>query len=152
MGAIGEPSLAPFHATQPISIPTSLLSRFIGFVHGQMGLVNAQRTLNYVRTLAQFISQPEYRDVVTMFGILNEPFIPFVLFFLAVIFVRAVRIDLSSHPNPQHDRGCSCRSLVYRSLQSCPRDHWPRRGQGSLDRSSFVHSSSPFPFRPNLRR
>lgn len=45
---------------------------------GLMGLANGQRALNYVRTLAQFIAQPEYKDVVTMFGILNEPFIPYV--------------------------------------------------------------------------
>jgi len=38
-----------------------------------MGYANAQRTLDYIRILAEFISQPEYRNVVTMFGILNEP-------------------------------------------------------------------------------
>lgn len=38
-----------------------------------MGLANAQRSLDYIRILAEFISQPEYRDVVTMFGITNEP-------------------------------------------------------------------------------
>ena len=52
---------------------------------GPNGVVNAQRTLNvrsridlvsltrqYIRTLAQFISQPEYGNVVPMFSILNE--------------------------------------------------------------------------------
>lgn len=38
-----------------------------------MGLANAQRTLDYIRIFAEFISQPEYSDVVPMFGILNEP-------------------------------------------------------------------------------
>ena len=38
-----------------------------------MGIANAQRTLDYIRIIAEFISQPEYSDVVTMFGILNEP-------------------------------------------------------------------------------
>jgi glucan 1,3-beta-glucosidase len=38
-----------------------------------MGYVNAQRTLDYIRILAEFIHQPQYRDVVTMFGIMNEP-------------------------------------------------------------------------------
>lgn len=38
-----------------------------------MGYANAQRTLDYIRIFAEFISQPQYRDVVTMFGILNEP-------------------------------------------------------------------------------
>ncbi|KAH9484136.1 putative glucan 1,3-beta-glucosidase D [Psilocybe cubensis] len=45
----------------------------IGFLSGPMGYANAQRTLDYIRILAEFISQPQYKDVVTMFGILNEP-------------------------------------------------------------------------------
>ena len=45
----------------------------MGFLAGAMGIANAQRTLNYVRTLAQFISQPEYKQVIPMFSILNEP-------------------------------------------------------------------------------
>lgn len=38
-----------------------------------MGYANAQRSLDLIRVLAEFISQPEYKDVVTMFGIVNEP-------------------------------------------------------------------------------
>ena len=38
-----------------------------------MGMANAQRTLNYIRTLTQFISQDQYKNVVPMFSILNEP-------------------------------------------------------------------------------
>ena len=38
-----------------------------------MGYANAQRTLDYIRVIAEFISQPQYRDVVVMFGVLNEP-------------------------------------------------------------------------------
>ncbi|PPQ71289.1 hypothetical protein CVT26_011939 [Gymnopilus dilepis] len=45
----------------------------INFLQGNMGLANAERTLYYIRVLTEFISQPEYRDVVTMFGIINEP-------------------------------------------------------------------------------
>lgn len=45
----------------------------IGFLMGPMGYANAQRTLNHIRILAEFISQPQYKDVVPMFGILNEP-------------------------------------------------------------------------------
>ena len=41
-----------------------------------MGLANAQRALDYIRVLAEFISQPEYKDVIVMFGITNEPFGP----------------------------------------------------------------------------
>ncbi|KAF6749462.1 exo-beta-1,3-glucanase [Ephemerocybe angulata] len=45
----------------------------IGFLRGPMGYANAQRALNYIRILAEFISQPQYKDVVTMFGVMNEP-------------------------------------------------------------------------------
>lgn len=45
----------------------------INFLRGPMGVANAQRTLDHIRILAEFISQPQYKDVVTMFGILNEP-------------------------------------------------------------------------------
>jgi glucan 1,3-beta-glucosidase len=40
---------------------------------GPMGIANAQRALDYIRILAEFISQPQYTNVVTMFGITNEP-------------------------------------------------------------------------------
>ncbi|TFL03517.1 glycoside hydrolase superfamily [Pterulicium gracile] len=42
------------------------------FLRGPAGYVNAQRTLDYIRILTEFISQPQYKDVVPMFGILNE--------------------------------------------------------------------------------
>lgn len=42
-------------------------------LNGPMGYANAQRSLDYIRILAEFISQPEYKDVVTMFGVTNEP-------------------------------------------------------------------------------
>jgi len=44
----------------------------IGFLHGAMGIANAQRTFNYVRTLTQFISQSQYKNVIPMFSVLNE--------------------------------------------------------------------------------
>lgn len=53
-----------------------LIDANIGFGASPMGIANMQRTLNYVRTLAQFISQPQYKDVIPFFGILNEPFMP----------------------------------------------------------------------------
>lgn len=40
---------------------------------GVMGTANAQRTLDYIRTLTQFITQPEYLPVIQMFGFINEP-------------------------------------------------------------------------------
>ncbi|EPQ58738.1 hypothetical protein GLOTRDRAFT_12654, partial [Gloeophyllum trabeum ATCC 11539] len=45
----------------------------INMLNGPMGYANAQRSLDYIRILAEFISQPEYKDVVVMFGITNEP-------------------------------------------------------------------------------
>jgi glucan 1,3-beta-glucosidase len=47
-----------------------------GWLNGPMGIANAQRSLDYVRIIAEFISQPQYRDVVTMFGVINEPYGP----------------------------------------------------------------------------
>ncbi|OWZ33521.1 glucan 1,3-beta-glucosidase [Cryptococcus neoformans AD2-60a] len=45
----------------------------VNWMNGVMGLANAQRSLDYIRTLAQFIAQPEYAPVIQMFGFLNEP-------------------------------------------------------------------------------
>ncbi|CAG7853930.1 Probable glucan 1,3-beta-glucosidase D; AltName: Full=Exo-1,3-beta-glucanase D [Serendipita indica DSM 11827] len=45
----------------------------INFLNGVMGIANAQRTLDHIRIIAEFISQPEYSNVVPFFGILNEP-------------------------------------------------------------------------------
>ncbi len=45
----------------------------INFLNGYMGVANAQRTMDYARYIAEFISQKEYQDVVPMFGIINEP-------------------------------------------------------------------------------
>lgn len=45
----------------------------VGFLNGTMGIVNAQRSLNYIRTVAEFISQPEYKNLIPMFSFINEP-------------------------------------------------------------------------------
>ncbi|KAF9044947.1 glycoside hydrolase superfamily [Panaeolus papilionaceus] len=45
----------------------------INFLRGTMGMANAQRALNYIRIFTQFISQPEWKNVVPVFGIMNEP-------------------------------------------------------------------------------
>lgn len=47
----------------------------VNFLHGPMGLANAQRTLDYITILAAFLSQPENARVVPMFSVLNEPLI-----------------------------------------------------------------------------
>jgi len=38
-----------------------------------MGYANAQRMLNYIRIFTEFITQPEFANVVVMFGVVNEP-------------------------------------------------------------------------------
>lgn len=44
----------------------------INFMKGVMGIANAQRTLSYIRIITEFISQKEYKDVIPLFGIVNE--------------------------------------------------------------------------------
>lgn len=44
----------------------------INFMHGVMGIANAQRTLTYLRIFTEFVSQPQYKDVVPIVGIVNE--------------------------------------------------------------------------------
>jgi glucan 1,3-beta-glucosidase len=42
-------------------------------MYGAMGLANMQRSIDIMDALLAFILQPEWKDVVPMFGILNEP-------------------------------------------------------------------------------
>jgi glucan 1,3-beta-glucosidase len=44
-------------------------------LYGPMGYANAQRTLDYIRIITEFISQDEYKDVIPLFGVLNEPLV-----------------------------------------------------------------------------
>lgn len=44
----------------------------VNFLNGVMGLANAQRALDYIRIITEFISQPEWVDVVPVFSIVNE--------------------------------------------------------------------------------
>ncbi|KAI0029788.1 glycoside hydrolase family 5 protein [Vararia minispora EC-137] len=44
----------------------------VNFMNGNMGLANAQRALYYIRVLTEFVSQPAYRDLIPIFGIVNE--------------------------------------------------------------------------------
>lgn len=44
----------------------------INFLNGPMGIANAQRALDYIRIFTEFISQPQYSNVVPMFSIMNE--------------------------------------------------------------------------------
>ncbi|KZT11303.1 glycoside hydrolase family 5 protein [Laetiporus sulphureus 93-53] len=45
----------------------------INVLNGPMGLANTQRTLSYIKIIAEFISQPEYSAIVPIFGVTNEP-------------------------------------------------------------------------------
>ncbi|KAG9084420.1 hypothetical protein FS749_005244, partial [Ceratobasidium sp. UAMH 11750] len=45
----------------------------VNWLEGVMGIANAQRSLNIIRTITEFISQDQYKDVVVMFGVVNEP-------------------------------------------------------------------------------
>jgi glucan 1,3-beta-glucosidase len=44
----------------------------VNWLNGIMGIANAQRTLDYIRIITEFISQPEYQDLIPMFSIVNE--------------------------------------------------------------------------------
>lgn len=47
---------------------------FIGWLNGtQSGQVNADRTLDIHSRLSAFFAQPRYKNVITMYGVLNEP-------------------------------------------------------------------------------
>ncbi|KAF2267330.1 glycoside hydrolase [Lojkania enalia] len=45
----------------------------IGWLNGTDGDLNAQRTIDIHGQLSQFFAQPRYRNIVTMYGIVNEP-------------------------------------------------------------------------------
>ncbi|KAL1410922.1 hypothetical protein Q8F55_001865 [Vanrija albida] len=44
----------------------------INWMHGVMGIANAQRSLEYMRSMVQYISQPGIKEVVPVFGLVNE--------------------------------------------------------------------------------
>ncbi|KAJ7773286.1 glycoside hydrolase family 5 protein [Mycena metata] len=44
----------------------------VNFLNGVMGVANAERMLDYIRVIVEFITQPEWANVIPMFGIINE--------------------------------------------------------------------------------
>lgn len=48
----------------------------INWMRGAMGLANAQRSLEYLRSFTQYISQPGVKEVVPMLGLVNEILYP----------------------------------------------------------------------------
>ncbi|GAA5970276.1 hypothetical protein JCM11641_001645 [Rhodosporidiobolus odoratus] len=45
----------------------------INFLHGTMGFANAQRALDYIATVAEFLTMEEVAPIVPMYSLLNEP-------------------------------------------------------------------------------
>ncbi|KAF7315004.1 Glycoside hydrolase family 5 protein [Mycena indigotica] len=45
----------------------------VNFLNGPMGAANAQRAVDVIRIITQFIAQEEWKDVVQIFGVMNEP-------------------------------------------------------------------------------
>lgn len=45
----------------------------VNFLYGVMGIANAQRALDYIRIITEFISQPEWAAVVPMFSVMDAP-------------------------------------------------------------------------------
>ncbi|KAJ7850954.1 hypothetical protein B0H13DRAFT_2674360 [Mycena leptocephala] len=48
----------------------------VNFLDGVMGYANGRYMLDYIRTLVEFISQHEYKDLIPIFGIVNEAYLP----------------------------------------------------------------------------
>ncbi|KAJ7825010.1 hypothetical protein B0H13DRAFT_2681038 [Mycena leptocephala] len=48
----------------------------VNFLDGVMGYANGRYMLDYIRVLVEFISQHEYKDLIPMFGIVNEAYLP----------------------------------------------------------------------------
>ena len=45
----------------------------IGWLNGTDGALNGQRTIDIHNQLSQFFTQPRYKNLVTMYGLVNEP-------------------------------------------------------------------------------
>ncbi|KAF2482387.1 glycoside hydrolase superfamily [Neohortaea acidophila] len=45
----------------------------IGWLNGTDGDLNAQRTIDVHKQLSTFFSQPRYQNIITMYGLVNEP-------------------------------------------------------------------------------
>ncbi|KAH7092737.1 glycoside hydrolase [Auriculariales sp. MPI-PUGE-AT-0066] len=46
---------------------------FVAWMNSVMGLANAQRSLDFIRGVTEFISQDEYKNLVPIIGVVNEP-------------------------------------------------------------------------------
>ncbi|KAH9833448.1 glycoside hydrolase superfamily [Rhodofomes roseus] len=44
----------------------------VNFLNGMMGIANAERALEYIRVITEFVTQPEYQPLIPIFSIVNE--------------------------------------------------------------------------------
>ena len=44
----------------------------VNWLYGVMGIANAQRSLEVIRSVTEFASQEQYKDVITMVSLVNE--------------------------------------------------------------------------------
>ncbi|KAJ7809743.1 hypothetical protein B0H13DRAFT_2685767 [Mycena leptocephala] len=72
----------------------------VNFLDGVMGYANGRCMLDYIRVLVEFISQHEYKDLVPIFGIANEAYLPGIGRYVLTSLTREVyRLDSGgSHP------------------------------------------------------
>ncbi|KAF2398769.1 glycoside hydrolase [Trichodelitschia bisporula] len=45
----------------------------VGWLNGTDGVLNGQRTIDIHKQMSTFFAQPRYKNIVTMYGLLNEP-------------------------------------------------------------------------------
>lgn len=94
----------------------------LNFLRGVMGLANAQRTLDYIRRLAEFINQPEWKDVVPVLWVAiwnPSPLMLIQFHLLAVFSTNPERILLRSRTS------VACKCSVYSSYLAISDLHLP---------------------------
>ncbi|KAJ7870533.1 hypothetical protein B0H13DRAFT_2556234 [Mycena leptocephala] len=70
-GAPLSPSLVRWRLF-PLHRAITTLASSVNFLDGVMRYANGRCMLDYIRVLVEFISQHEYKDLILMFGIVNE--------------------------------------------------------------------------------
>jgi len=91
------------------NISSSITPTLTDAVEGVMGIANAQRSLDYIRVITEFITQPQYAPVVPMFGMPNM-----LQSFETLISMQGLSTSpLSPNLIAQHSRNCrsSCTTL-----------------------------------------
>jgi hypothetical protein len=67
----------------------------LNWMTGVMGIANAQRGLEVIRTIVEFISQPEYKDIVVMFGLVKflTPAVPNRIIVPSLMLIRLLQVN-----------------------------------------------------------